>query len=449
MGRTTGILCFFLLFTAEVNAQKAWTLSDCIAHAEANNISLQQVKLQVDQARYGYIQSWAALLPTINLNASQSFNFGLKFDLTSGILQNQKFESFSTGASSNFVIFNGLSNYYNISQNKASWEAEKLGFRQAVDDLFLNITDLFMQVMFAEDRMKIAEKQLEQLRAQEQRTQILYEAGSLVKGEYLSIRAQAASQDVQYITAQNAYNMARLALAQALMVNPETLVLSYPNLESMDVPDPAALPRPAALVAEVLPQRPGVQAAEFRKKASLYGLKAARGNYYPTIGLNASASSIYSGLRKQNPLDPNSLPIPFDQQLKENFGQQFSFTLSMPILNGLSTRTSVQNAKIGLARAELNVLEQEMQLRNTIERAYADAMAAYKTWQASLVNLEALDEARQYAEDKFSVQAINALQYNDALTKFYQARTEMLIAKYDYFFKSLILEFYRGNRYTF
>jgi outer membrane protein len=432
-----------------VQGQKPMTLQACLAHAEQHNLSLQQVKLQVAQTRVAVIQSWVALMPSLNGSASQSTNFGLRFDPTSGILQDQKFESFSTGISSNFVIFNGLSNYNSIAQNQKSYEAEKAGYAQAIDDLHLNVTDLFMQVMFAEERVKIAAKQFDLLKAQTSRMQMLWEAGNVVKGEFLTLKAQTATQEVQFITAQNALKMAKLALAQALMLEPETLVLSYPPLDSLENVMTAPLPDPKKVMASAVTMRPGLIAAQLRRDAARFGLRSARGNYVPTIGLNASASTIYSGLRKQNPFDPASPPIPFNQQMKENFGQQVSFSLSVPLLNGWSTRAAVQQAKIGLARAELSILEQENQLRNTIERAHADALAAYQTWQANQINLQALEEARQYAEDRFSVQAINALQFNDAVTRYFQAQTELLIAHYDFIFKSLVLQFYQGNRFKF
>ncbi len=425
------------------------TLQACLAHAEQHNLSLQQVKLQVAQSRVAVIQSWVALMPSLNGSASQSTNFGLRFDPTSGILQDQKFESFSTGISSNFVIFNGLSNYNSIAQNQKSYEAEKAGYAQAIDDLHLNVTDLFMQVMFAEERLKITAKQFDLLKAQTSRMQMLWEAGNVVKGEFLTLKSQTATQEVQFIAAQNALKMAKLALAQALMLEPETLVLSYPPLDSLENVMTGPLPDPKKVMASAVTMRPGLIAAQLRRDAARFGLRSARGNYVPTIGLNASASTIYSGLRKQNPFDPSSPPIPFNQQMKENFGQQVSFSLSVPLLNGWSTRAAVQQAKIGLARAELSILEQENQLRNTIERAHADALAAYQTWQANQINLQALEEARQYAEDRFSVQAINALQFNDAVTRYFQAQTELLIAHYDFIFKSLVLQFYQGNRFKF
>jgi outer membrane protein len=445
------LVCFLLFvsgFTA-LSGQTTWSLKACLEHAEKNSIPVRQIQLQVMQSRAGLTQSWAALAPTLSINSSHSTNFGLRFDPTSGVLQDDKFQSFSSGVNSNFVVFNGLSNYKAIAQSRASYKGDIESLEQALDDLYLNVTDLFMQVMFAEERLGIAEKQVELIEAEENRTRILFEAGALVKGDYLTIKAQAANQEVQRVAAENAVRFAKLALAQALMLPDGDITIEHPSLDNIPITSWSSLPGVEVIYQKALGERPVIRAAEWRVQASQFGLGAARGSYYPSIGLNMGISTIFSELRKSNPFDPNSPPIPFWDQMRQNRGQQFSFALNVPIFNGLSTRTSVQQARIAVENAELALLEQRQRLRNQIQQAANDAFASLKTLEANQKNLEALEEAFGYASDRFAAQAINAFQYNDAAGRLFAARAETLIARYDYVFKTLVLEFYLGRKFSF
>lgn len=425
------------------------TLNKCLDLAKENNINLRQIQWQRVQAKANLTQSWARLFPTLNISTSASENFGLNFDPNSLTLQSSNYTSMSLGASSSLNVFDGLQRYHTIRSGSSSYKAAQLDFQQALDDLYLNVADLFLQVVFAEERLSIAQKQLELLQAQVERTQLLYESGSLVKGEYLSMKAQAASQETQVITAQNALNIAKLSLAQALNIEDTQPDIQRPDFGALQLPKPTALPAAQLVYEEAVGIRPAVEAAGFRVDARRYDLATSRGAYLPNLNFNANMGTVYSELRKQNPFDPTSPPIPLGEQLRQNNAQTLSFGLSIPIFNGLSVRTQVQQAKIGLETAKLNLENEKLQLKNTIFRAYADAQAAYAVYRANLENAAALEEAFTYAQERFELQAIQPVEYNDAATRLFNAKAELLIAEFDYIFKTLVLEFYRGKRYDF
>ena len=76
------ILSALLLSTVSgiANAQKAWTLQECIDYATKNNLSIQQSGLNVKDARTTRDQSMLNTLPTVNGFATNNYNFGRSID---------------------------------------------------------------------------------------------------------------------------------------------------------------------------------------------------------------------------------------------------------------------------------------------------------------------------------------------------------------------------------
>lgn len=434
---------------AESQTSDVWTLQRCFEHARQHNIIIKKSELAVEGARANVTQAWAGLFPTLNGSVAESFNFGLRFDPTTGLLNDQRFTTSSISANSQFIIFNGLTNYYSISQAKHTYKASQFDFQQAIDDVYLNIVNLYMQLLFAQERLEIVKQQADLLRQQVARTRELHEAGTVNKGTLLSIEAQLATQELTQVNGENALANAKLALIQLLNLESFDMQIEKPDFSTALIQPFNENESAQGVYLTALTLRPNIMGREFRAKAARKALAAARGSYYPQLAFNASVSTIYSGLLKQNPFDPNSPVVPFFDQLQRNNAQQLSFGLSIPIFNGLQVRTAVKQSKLSYQNAQLDLQNEQMALRNTIQQVWADARAAYKTYEANRKNLTALEENYQYAQQRFDANMINSVDYNDAMVRFFNARTELLIAQYDYVFKTKVLDFYKGKKIEF
>lgn len=424
---------------------EVWTLKRCLEYARENNITIQQVQLNGLNNKYALTQSRASLFPTVNGSLSHSFSFGLSFDPTSFQQKTQQYQTTSGVLSSRFIIFNGLSNYYDIMANSLLYKASSLDYQQAIDDVSLNIIQLYMQVLFAQERLEIVRQQVDILRQQVERSTILFDAGAITKSTLLGIQSQLATQEVTLVNGENAVAQTTLALAQALNLPNTNIQVEKPDFSSVQVQPVGDGITAEMIYNTAITLRPNVKSSELKFLASKRQLASIRGGYYPTLAFTATISTAFSELRKQNPLDPNSPTIPFFDQLQQNNSQQLSFGMTIPIFNGLTTRMAVQRAKVSVKLAELDWQNQQMRLRNTIQQSYADAKAAYKTYMANLTSLESLREAYDYATERYNAGVINSVDYNDAATRFFNARTELLIAQYDYIFKTKVLDFYRGE----
>ena len=88
--------------------------------------------------------------------------------------------------------------------------------------------------------------------------------------------------------------------------------------------------------------------------------------------------------------------------------------------------------------------QQELDLERTVFTAYTDTKGSQKTHEAAISTLEARELAFNYAKERYEVGLMNVFDFNQAQTLFVNAQSEVLRTKYDYIFRTKILEFYFG-----
>jgi outer membrane protein len=58
--------------------------------------------------------------------------------------------------------------------------------------------------------------------------------------------------------------------------------------------------------------------------------------------------------------------------------------------------------------------------------------------------VESMEEAFRYVEEKFNVGMVNSVEYNLQKNQLTSAQSQLLQAKYEYIFRTKILDFYNG-----
>jgi outer membrane protein len=465
------ILLALALFPIVIRAQEVWSLQKCIDYALEHNIQVKQAKLSAGLANAELWQTRANTLPSVNANASHVYNFGRTIDPFTNQFATDLIQSNNFALSSNLNLFSGFQNFNQVRQGQMEYLAAKYDAKKVQNDIILNITTAYLQILFADELRTIAQNQSSQTRQQVERTQKLVNAGTLARGSLLEVEAQLATEELQLVNAQNQVELSYLTLRQLLDLQPSfSFTIQKPQLE-LPTAD-LLLYSTDAIYLQASSIMPEIRSAQYRMQSASRGLAVARGGQAPRIFMNGSLGTGYSGLRQRATgtqiagtqvigrttsgelveapiIMPVFEKIPFDQQVNDNFNQSFGFFLSVPIFNGLQTRTNIQRAKIARQNAEYNLQLQELQLSRNVQQAYADAVAAFKKHAATQKAMEALQESFKYADQRFNVGAMNALDYNNAKTRLMAAESELLQAKYDYIFKLKVLDFYQGKALTF
>jgi outer membrane protein len=419
-------------------AQNVWSLQKCIDYALENNIQLKQQQLNTQYYENQVSQAKSNRLPNFNAQIGNDNSFGRSLTYLN-TYKNVNSSSVSGGASTNFTIFNGFQLTNTIEKQELDLQATLKDLQKAKDDMILNIAGMYLQILFAEELVLVDEAQMEVTKQQLSRTQQLVEAGSLAKGAQLEIEAQLAREELQMVNDNNNLQLYYLGLYQ---------LLELPIAESFKIEKPM-LPEIKANISmansfdvfnNALHVRPEIQAAQLRVKSAEKYLEIAKGNYYPNLAFNANYYNLYNNKYT----DINGADIAFGDQLKNNGRSSLGLTLGIPIFNQFQVKNGVSNAEIQIQDYQYRLQTSSNTLRKEIEQAYTNALAALNRYISTEKAVVSMQEAFRYVEEKFNVGMVNSVDYNLQKNQLTSAQSQLLQAKYEYIFRTKILDFYNG-----
>lgn len=472
MKKSLFIFLSFLLFGAAFSQTAGWTLQQCIDQALKNNISIKQSEVSMQISEVNATQAKANILPSLNAGANHTYNIGKNIDRYTNTFANSTVLSQNFYLSSQITLWSGMSQYNNIRQTQYNYLASKENLEQLKNDVSLNVATYFLQVLYNDELMKVAQFQVKISKEQLERTEKMAEAGTVAKSSVFDIKAQLANDEYTFVSAQNSYNIALLNLKQLLYLDSmNSFAIQRPDLDvvsadlmSMKVSD---------IYQTSLKTQHKIKSAEYSMLSYEKGLAIARGRISPTINFNASIGTGYSGLSKeivstsyngsleQTPyitsggqfvyqpgFDIVTRNTPFADQFKNNVNKSVGFSLSVPLFNGLSTYSSIKNAKLQMLNSKYNYDLTKQQLYKTIAQAYADAQASLNKYTAAKSAYDAANTAFMYTEQKYNVGAINAFDYSTAKNRLLKSQADVLNGKFDYIFKLKVLDYYQGKPLT-
>ena len=442
-------LCFFASVVFRVSAQEIWTLEQCIRYACDNNIQLKQQELQVSQDENNLLQSKLGLLPNVNASGNYSASKGKVLDQnTFTIVSGQTVSSLSGGVSGNLNLFKGFQQKNSIGRNLYALMASIEYAEKAKNDLSLRIALYYLQIIHAQEQLTVAENQLELTLLQVERTATLVNAGSKTVGDLFEIQSQAAREELQIVNARNTLDESRLNLMQLLdLQTHKSFQVAVPDFPDIAVAELINSVDDVYAIAEAI--LPDVKAAEYNLKSSEKYLSFIKGYRSPSLTLRGGYDTRYSSAAKWfDPVTEEYSSYPLWDQLKDNINSYVGVGLSIPIFNGWQTQTNVKNAKLGVQNYQYQLQLAKNTLYKDIQKAHADASAALTQYLSATKAVAYMEETFRYTEQRFEVGLMNFVDYSNAKTQLTAAQSNLLQAKFEYIFKTKVLDFYNGQPIT-
>ena len=419
-----------LLVTLLANAQKPWTLQQCVDTALANNRNVKQQALTKKTREISYQQARLNLLPNLNAQAGQSWNFGRSLN-ANNTYQSANSAQTSFGIGSNLVLFDGLKMKHNIDIRKADMYASEQDLEKIKQDITTSVAAGFLQILLNKELLQIATNQQELTKTKIEQRKGLVSAGKMAEGEMYDLLAQESKEELSKLQAQNTLNLSFLDLAQFLeldhfenldIVAPENLSESDLHLLSAD-----------EVFISAITHRPEIKGAEYRLKSSESTVLATKSDFYPSLNLGAQVGTGYYNL--------NSLPnASFGSQLSNTMSTSISLNLQIPIFNKFDVRNRVHSAQIGVESNKLSVVNAKLELKKSIQQAYYNAIGAKSRWDAALKSETASREAYRFTNQKFEAGRATLYELYQAKSNLTQVLSEQAQAKYEYFFRIKLLE---------
>lgn len=439
------LLIIILILAANTSfSQEYWELEKCINYALENNLDVRQAKYNMENANTSVMQSKSQFLPSLNASAYYGYNFGQRIDPFTNEFAQSTVNTGNFNLNANWVLFSGLQNYNSLTQSKYNQESSEYAYKNVQYLTSLAVTTSFLQILFNNETLKVAEDQIEITRLQVERTTKLVDAGSAPVGSLYDIEAQLAREELAVVNADNQVVLSYLSLKQLLRLPGDF----YMQVVIPEVIDTAALALPTSLDAVIqtaYDTYPSIKSNEYALLSAERNVSISNGSMIPKLSFGGSLGTGYSG----NAVDPVTGETKgFSDQVSSNFNQSLGLSLSIPIFNKMNNRATVNRAKVNYSIADNNLEKEKQKVRQDIEKAFADASAAFKSYKSTQKGLKSLEEAFNYSQKRFDIGMINAVDYNVAKTNLFRAQSDLVKAKYEYIFRVKILDFYQGKPLT-
>ncbi len=431
------LLLIALLAINAAHSQKKWTLKQCIEYALENNISIEQLSLQVEQAEISHNSAKNRRLPNLSASIGGSTGFGRGPTRDGTYVDNSQFSS-SGSLGAGVPIYQGGAISSTIKSSHFDLLATKENYEAAREDLSVNIAMLFVQLLYQKELLTIAQQQVLLSSELVKNSEVLMKNGKLTEEKYyesLSINAQDKLSETETFSQ---YRSALLELTQAL---------NMPFDENFDIVEPEQTDESKAsdgvkgIYSSAIQVMPVIKSEEFKLSSYNYQLRAARASLYPQISLSAGYSNAYY----HTITGDNIINTSLSKQLARNGSQSIGISISIPIFNQFATRNSIRMATIAIKSQELAIEAAKQQLYNKIEQAHQNKHLSSVRYEASKIAERAARKSFEYAEKKVSLGVINIYDYNDSKNKLTAAASNLARTKYELMFNSKVLLYYMGR----
>jgi len=433
------IIACLALGGISVQAQESWTLRQCIDYAIEHNIDIRRTANAAEQSAVSVNTAKWARLPNLNGAAGQSWNWGrtqtaIKDENTgdySTVYVNTSSHSTNMSLSTSVPLFTGLEIPNQYALAKLNLKAAIADLEKAKEDIAINIASAYLQVLFNQELHQVALGQVALSKEQYARIARLAELGKASPAEVAEAKARVAQDEMSAVQADNNYQLALLDLSQLIeLETPEGFTLSSPATTLDLVP----LTPPDEVYQTALTTKAAVQAAQYRLEGSKHNVRIAQSGFYPELSLNGSLGTNYYSTINRN----------FSQQLKDNFSKYVGISLNVPIFNRFATRNRVRTARLQQENYSLQLDNTKKTLYKEIQQAWYNALASESKYTSSSTAADASSESFRLMSEKYDNGKATAVEYNEAKQNLMKAQSDELQAKYEYLFRTKILDFYKG-----
>ncbi|WP_278583600.1 TolC family protein [Coprobacter fastidiosus] len=442
------VFCFctggLRLLSAQEKPQE-WTLKNCIDYALTQNIQLKKSKIALESSQVDSKSARAKLFPSLSFGSTQQYintPFPEGNSLDNYVVTGSKGSSKNSytgnySLRSSMTLYNGGKLRNNIKSSKLQEQVQQYSVEAEIDNIETSITESFLQILYAQESVKINEETVALSKLQCERGKALLEAGSISQSDYAQLESQYSSDKYQLVLSQTTLESNIQTLKQLLEMDmTETLSISTPNLEAHDVLTP--LPGKEEVYQSALNFIPSIQSGKLGIDIAKLEHKNAKAGYYPTLDLSASVGTGHISGSDSN----------FGQQMKNKLNESIGLTLSVPIFSNRENKSAVEKAKLQISEAELEYLNAQKELQKTIEDIYLNATSSQAQYAAAIEQVRASKTSYNLAQEQFNLGMKNTVELLTEKNNFLSAQQEMLQAKYMAILNAQLLRFYQGKEIT-
>ena len=431
-----------LLIVSAVMAQKQWTLQECLDYAMANNITLKKQQLRQQTAMEELKGAKGALLPSVTASTNQSLGYQPWKDsgistVTNGVVNTKVDKSYYNGSYSvnaQWTVWNGGRNWNTVKLDKLSEQQSELSAQETANSIQESIAQLYSQILYLTENVKVNEKMLETSKKNEERGQEMVNVGKMSKADLAQLTSQRANDEYSIVESKTSLMNYKLQLKQLLEITDEQdFDVAIPEITDESIFSP--IPSLQSVYEEALLNRPEIERLQLAVKSSDVSLRIAKAGWLPNVSVNGGVTTSTNSLNSTG----------WGDQMKTNVNSSIGLGVSVPIYDGRSTKTAVNKAKIQQLQAQLDLQDQQKTLYTNIQRYWINATNNQEKYRAATSSVESAQQSYDLLSEQFRLGLKNIVELMTGKDNLMQAQQNQLQSKYTTVYNKQMLEFYQGG----
>ena len=341
----------------------------------------------------------------------------------------------SYGLNARWTVWNGGVNQKNIEKQKVQNEITRLNTEQSELTIQEQIAQLYVQIMYTKEAVQVNEKLQKTAQSQYERGVEMMNQGQMAKADVVQLEAQLSSARYDVTSSQTQllnYKRQLKALLE-LDLNTEFDVSGQIPTDEQVL---ALIPSAQEAYAKALESRPEIKSAQLAIDAANMQMDIAKRGYYPSISVSASlGDSHYSASRND-----------VGKQMKDNLNLSAGVTVSVPIFDNRSNRSSVKSARLEQANSKLDLQDKKNSLSSTIEQYWISANSNQQNFLAARDRVKSQEASYELLNEQFQNGLKNTVEVLQGRDNVISAEQDLLQSKYTTLLNVQLLKFYTGEQ---
>jgi outer membrane protein len=384
----------------------------------------------------------AALLPTVSASTNQSLGYqpwkdmGMAY-VTNGTVNTKVDKTSYNGSyslSGQWTVWNGGRNTNTIKLDRLAEQEAELSSRETANSIQERIAQIFSQILYLDESVKVNEQMLETSKKNEERGQEMLNVGKMSKADLAQLSAQRANDEYSIVEAKTQLMNYKLQMKQLLEITDETeFDVAVPEIGDEMIL--AAIPALQTVYEEALLSRPEIERSQLAVKGSEVSVSIAKAGWMPNVSVTGGVTTSTNSLSGTG----------WGSQFKSNVNTQLGLGVSMPIYDGRSTKTAVNKAKIQQLQARLDLQDLQKTLYSDIQGYWINAVNNQEKYKAAKSSVESAQQSYDLLSEQFRLGLKNIVELLAGKDNLLNAQQNQLQSKYLTLYNQQMLAFYQGG----
>ncbi|MCH2229751.1 MAG: TolC family protein [Crocinitomicaceae bacterium] len=389
------IFLLLLILFPSLGFSQSWTLDMCLDSVINNNIELESERLSLDLAQIDINETKYRFIPSVNTGVTQGYNWGQTIDPFTNEFATDRVQFSNLFLSGDITLFSGLQTHLRSKINKLSLEGREIDIQIFERALKMDVVTNFFEILLNKSELEIYEKQVDLVRKQAKRIEILAKAGKIENGELYQINGELERVKARVIRSRNNLTYSKLLLQQLMNQPLDTsfVVIEQNTRAHINSPNVSSFPE--------------IKQFTYLEELKMLELKQTKGRYLPNLALNGSIGSGYSGNNVVTQPNGQFSPKPFRDQLQDNFYQSVNLGLTIPIFSQYSVKSDILRREIELKKIKLSNTKLTNELSVELARLKSEISSTELELEVSRNSLKFAELNFKSVQTKYDQGAVN------------------------------------------